>query len=240
MKDPYVYEDINVLKNKLNIRVEEELIEIEAQFFIANLLDISSIADQLDFKSYKSLQSIHHFLFNDLYTWAGEFRTVDIFKEEEVLQGLSVQYSDKSKITSGLKDVFDWSKKILWDYGNPQLIEDFAELMTSLWRIHPFREGNTRTVSVFMNLFAEAKELRFDGELLSRHPGYLRNALVLSAVEEAPEPGYLINILGDALNLKVTDEENSEAGQSSKYRVINQYDVAKYRQKPFQTDEEPY
>jgi len=35
------------------------------------------------------------------------------------------------------------------------LKEDFAKLMIDLWRIHPFREGNTRIVSIFMKLFAE-------------------------------------------------------------------------------------
>ena len=89
--------------------------ETEAQIFIAKFLDMSSIADQLDFKSYKSLQLIHHFIFNDLYTWAGEFRTVDIFKNERVLGGLSVKYSNENEIVSDLKKVFGWSKKK--DYG---------------------------------------------------------------------------------------------------------------------------
>lgn len=43
--DPYVYQDTDILKNKLNIRNEKELIKIEAQFFIANVLDISSARD---------------------------------------------------------------------------------------------------------------------------------------------------------------------------------------------------
>ena len=110
--------------------------------------------------------------------------------------------------------------------------------MTDLWRIHPFREGNTRTVSVYMNLFAEAMELRFDGELLSKHTGYLREALVLAAVEEAPESEHLLKILGDALNLDVTDDESSNEGQPGKYRIINQHDVSKYTQKPFRTDKD--
>lgn len=239
MKDPYVYEGTNILRNKLNIQDEQTLIETEAQIFIAKFLDMSSIANQLDFKSYKSLQWIHHFIFSDLYNWAGEFRTVDIFKHERVLGGLSVKYSNENEIVSDLKKAFEWSNKRLWDYDNPQLTEDFSKFMTDLWRIHPFREGNTRTVSVYMNSFAESNELRFDGELLSKRAGYLREALVLAAVEEAPETAHLLKILGDALNLDGTDDERSKEGHPGKYKVINQHDVSKYIQKPFRTYKNP-
>lgn len=37
---------------------------------------------------------MHHFIFQDLYEWAGEPRIIAIFKEEDVLGGMSVEYSD--------------------------------------------------------------------------------------------------------------------------------------------------
>lgn len=234
--DPYVYEGTNILINKLNIRNERDLIDVEAQLFIANVLDISSIIHQINFQTYESLQTIHHFLFQQLYTWAGEFRTVNIYKAERVLNGLSITYTEKNRIKSELKNVFDWSNGVKWNYDNQRLIEDFAMFMTRLWRIHPFREGNTRTISVFMNLFAEVNELEFNGQILSQHPGYLRKALVLSAVEEAPEPQYLLRMLKDALNLLDIDDAKRGEGRLDKYKVIKQYDVSNYKQKPFETD----
>lgn len=96
--DPYVYPDSSVLVNKLNIQDEQELISIEAQLLIAGLLNVESITDQLDFNNYYCLKDIHRFLFQDLYTWAGEFRTINIYKEERVLNGLSISYSDYAKI----------------------------------------------------------------------------------------------------------------------------------------------
>lgn len=234
--DPYVYDGTNVLINRLNIRDECDLIDVEAQLFIANVLDISSIVHQINFQTYESLQSIHSFLFHELYTWAGEFRTVNIYKAERVLNGLSITYSDKSNITSELQKIFDWTHEIQWNYDNPKLTEDFAIFMTKLWRVHPFREGNTRAVSIFMNLFAEDNKLEFNGQILSQHPGYLRKALVLSAVEEAPEPQYLLKVLKDALNLIGNDNTKRERKQSNKYKVIKQYDVTNYKQKPFETE----
>jgi len=87
-----------------------------------------------------------------------------------------------------------------------------------------------------MKLFAEENGLDFNAQLLSQHAGYLRNDLVLAAVEEAPEPIYLLNMMTDAIDIVDfnTFKPNDEA--SSNYQVIGQYDVSKYEEKPFKTD----
>lgn len=107
--DPYVYEGTNILKNKLNIKDEQVLIDTEAQFFIANMLDMDSIVKEIDMTSSDSVQQVHKFLFQQIYSWAGEFRTVNIHKSEPVLGGLSVIYSEKSKIKQDLINLFNWS-----------------------------------------------------------------------------------------------------------------------------------
>jgi cell filamentation protein len=237
--DPYVYSNTNVLINKLNIKDEKELIDVEAQLIIAGILDITSISTEINFQEYRSLQNIHHFLFHELYSWAGEFRTINIYKTERVLNGLSVDYSNEDQITSDLKEIFSWANSKQWNYSNPQLAEDFSTLMTNLWRVHPYREGNTRTLSIFMKLFAEANSLAFNAQLLSQHAGYLRNALVLAAVEEASEPQYLLKMITDALNLDTLNMVQLGNEESSNYQVIGQYDVSKYEEKPFKTDFDP-
>ena len=140
--DPYVYEGTDVLINKMNIRNAEKLIDVEAQFFIANVLDVQSIVQQLNFQYHKSLLIIHRHLFEEIYTWAGEYRTVNIYKSEQVLNGLSINYSEKKQIIDDLQKVFNWANQIQWNNDNPNLEEDFARLMIDLWRIHPFRDGN--------------------------------------------------------------------------------------------------
>lgn len=108
--------------------------------------------------------------------------------------------------------------------------------MIKLWRVHPYREGNTRTVSIFMKLFAEASRLDFNAQLLSQHAGYLRNALVLATVEEAPEPHYLLNMISDALGVVDFNKFMPDDEASSKYQVIGNYDVSKDEEKPFEID----
>ena len=233
--DPYVYPNSNVLINKLNIQDGQELIDVEAQLLIAGIIDIHSIIDDLDFHDYTCLQTIHRFLFEDLYTWAGEFRTINIYKSEQVLGGLSITYSDKSRIESDLKQIFKWAATINWTHKNPQLPSQFAKFMTDIWRVHPYREGNTRAVSIFMKLFADKQRLSFDAELLSQNAGYLRNALVMAAVDEAPEPSYLHRIITDALSLNTKQILLNADTNQEKYQTIRQYDVTNYEEKPFDT-----
>lgn len=201
MADPYVYENTNILKNKMNLKDEQTLIDVEAQFIIANMLDIHTLMGCIDFTLPKSIQQIHQFLFQSIYPWAGEFRTINIYKAEQVLHGLSISYSDKDKIEKDLTVLFKSVASIQWEVENTDLVENFAACMTELWRIHPFREGNTRMTTIFMTLLAEKMGLPFNQVLLAKHIGYLRNALVMAAVDEKPEPQYLQKMLKDALFL---------------------------------------
>ena len=107
--------------------------------------------------------------------------------------------------------------------------------MTDIWRVHPYREGNTRAVSIFMKLFADKKGLPFNAELLSQNTGYLRNALVMAAIDEAPEPSYLHRIITDALSLVTPFEARISEKKQQSYHTIRQYDVTNYEEKPFNT-----
>ncbi len=231
-----MYPKSNLLKNKLGIKDEQELITVEAQLVIAGIVDIQSIGQQIDFNDINSIKTIHHYLFQDLYDWAGEFRTINIFKSEQVLNGLSITYSDKDNIETDLTEIFKWVNEMDWALPRNHLVSNFKKLMTDLWRVHPFREGNTRTVSIFMKLFADNKYIEFDEQLLSQNAGYLRNALVLAAVEEAPEPQYLKRIITDALGLTILHPTDLSGSFSERYQTIKDYDVSNYEEKPFTAD----
>ncbi len=105
--DPYVYPNTNVLINKLGITDEQQLITVEAQLIIANILEIESLISEVNFDSYRSLQQLHRHLFNELYEWAGEFRSINIYKRERILDGLSVIYSDSKHVRTNLETIFN-------------------------------------------------------------------------------------------------------------------------------------
>ena len=77
--DKYVYPDTNILINKFDCRDEDKLREIEALSTGGNLayLQLHPIKGNFDFKH---LKDIHHFIFQDMFDWAGQIRTIDIGK----------------------------------------------------------------------------------------------------------------------------------------------------------------
>jgi len=77
--DKYVYPDTNILINKFDCRDENKLRGIEALSTGGNLayLQLHPIKGNFDFKH---LKDIHHFIFQDMFDWAGQIRTIDIGK----------------------------------------------------------------------------------------------------------------------------------------------------------------
>jgi cell filamentation protein len=74
--DPYTYENSTVLVNKLELREQAELDAFEAEISTARA-DEPLPEGNLDFAHYKA---VHNHLFQDVYEWAGQVRTVRIFK----------------------------------------------------------------------------------------------------------------------------------------------------------------
>ena len=112
MRDPYLYEDVDVLKNKLGIKDAEKLEDAEAAITLSNLLDVEEFG--VGEFNIKKLKDIHKHIFGDIYEWAGEFRKVNIEKSEKVLYGLSVQYSPYESIEKDAKNAIDKFNRIEW------------------------------------------------------------------------------------------------------------------------------
>jgi cell filamentation protein len=77
--DPYVYPGTSVLRNLRDIRDAQVLSEFEADATARRLrqLEQKPIDGRLDAGH---LQAIHHHIFQDVFEWAGDFRTVNISK----------------------------------------------------------------------------------------------------------------------------------------------------------------
>lgn len=132
---------------------------------------------------------------------AGQLRTIDIFKEEEVLGGVSLKYGETFSLTDQIVAVLDKLNQVSWsEISLEETIPLFSDLIAKLWLIHPFREGNTRTIIWFAGLFANAKGFPLNSKFLRDHANYVRKSLVLYCVEEAPEKGYFLKIMGEAIN----------------------------------------
>ena len=210
MRDPYLYEDIPVLKNNLNIREQELLDNAEADYVIYRLKDL--VLNPLSGKYDTShLLQMHAFIFQDIFVWAGEPRTIDIYKEEDVLGGQSIEYSAASDIIDDIYHVLTDMRTKDWKNMNRlQLSKEFCDSLAALWRIHPFREGNTRTIVTFCCQYADEMGFPINRKLFEENSRYVRTALVAYNAYFADgsnfsKKEYLEKIVYDALGEKPSE-----------------------------------
>ena len=205
MKDIYLYEGSDVLVNLLDIRDKEALEEAEAGYVTFRLKDIAKNPLPGDYH-FAHLLQMHRFIFQDLYEWAGRQRELNIYKEEPVLGGLSIDYSDVSDITKDAERILADMRGKPWKRMNTrEAAVQFSDSLAKLWRVHPFREGNTRTILTFCCQYADEVGLALDRSLFSDHAAYVRTALVaynavFDDMGDVSKPEYLIRIVEDALS----------------------------------------
>ena len=113
------------------------------------------------------LQAIHHHLFQDVYEWAGQLRTVDISKG-------SSRFGNCGMIESYLGQQLDKISGESFLIGLPpeRFIERQAHYMAEINAAHPFREGNGRVQRAFCAQMAEQTGYFMDFNEVGREEMY--------------------------------------------------------------------
>ena len=193
MRDIYVDEQTGVLINKLGITDAEKLRRVESDLTIVRL---KQILETPDFEySRDALLMLHKHMFEDIYPFAGEIRKIDIEKSEKMLSGFPMIFSGSENISKNLQKVFK-EQEVDFNRNKNEVAQALARFMSSIWEIHPFREGNTRSIITYMMKYARHNELNLDEALLLNSFAYIRNALVMYVYQE---PKYLEKILLDSI-----------------------------------------
>jgi Protein involved in cell division len=199
MSDPYLYEDVPVLKNLLGIKDAKMLEQAEADITSIRLLVVDGAVSDMQFDLHRLL-SIHKHIFGDLYEWAGTIRSIPIVKGERVLGGDTVRYSYPEEVERDCARVLRKLNETDWtSLGAYDIASVFSKLVAALWQCHPFREGNTRTVVTFATQFAQAHGFRMDKTLLKDNAAYVRDALVKASDGQYAEHKFLVEIFTDAI-----------------------------------------
>lgn len=227
MSDPYVYKGTNVLRNLVNIRNQEMLDEYENA--LVNLALLKILAEPYSLHHTSNVLDIHKILFDEIYDWSGEIRTVNIEKQELVLNNLSVLYTEKSLISKEIKELDKIYFSLKWKkMSKIELVYNLSRYISSLWRIHPFREGNTRAITTFMYFFLKQNNISINVPLLAKHSKYFRNALVLSSIDEYSEYNHLEDILIDAIENSNVKTKSSVV-HKDKYSTIKGINMKQYK-----------
>lgn len=118
-----------------------------------------------------------------------------MIKGERVLGGDTVRYSLPDDIEKDLIKAISDLKSVKWNtLSIDETAKIYVEKVAELWQVHPFREGNTRTIITFATQFANANGFNMDKQLLKESAGYVRDALV-----KASDGQYLVKIFKEAI-----------------------------------------
>jgi cell filamentation protein len=148
----YCYPNSYILKNKLNITDPKLLMEAERKIVAVKLFAAKESPIQGNFDLSHFL-GIHKFLFEDIYSWAGEIREVNISKGSSFCLAIHVRTS--------LESIFADLKQ------EQYLLQRLAHYLGELNAVHPFREGNGRVQRLFIEYLAEKNGYHLDFSMVS-------------------------------------------------------------------------
>ena len=164
------------------------------------------VINDFEVGTYKGLQEIHGFLFQDIFDFAGKTRDVNLSKGNFRFANLLYLESNLAIIERMPEGSFD------------EIIEKYVEMNVA----HPFREGNGRATRIWLDLMLK-KNLNkcVDWAMVDR-------ADYLSAMERSPVNSLEIkHLLKNALTDKVDDRGVYLRGiqQSYVYEDLDRYDI---------------
>lgn len=187
--DPYLDESSGVLRNLAGIADLEELTQFEAHAVAVRSKQIrvgrSGLNSTWDVAHWKA---IHRHLFQDVYEWAGEFRTVEITKGART-------FFPSDRLDTATEYVAEQLRAVVSLDSPPveQLAERLAVVLGDMNEVHPFREGNGRTQREMIGLLASSHGRRIVWEHISADDN------IEASIASSTDPGSFFELLLEAM-----------------------------------------
>ncbi len=164
-QDPYCYPGSNVLRNRFGLRDEKELKATEARVAAVALfvLQDEPLPGPMD---ENRLRATHRAIFEEIYDWAGTYRENVGRMTKNRTTGRTVTYGNSQFVPGEMKRIFgelaaeDYLRGLDRERFGARLAYFYSELDS----IHPFREGNSRTLRQFSSDLALAAGYELDWE----------------------------------------------------------------------------
>lgn len=199
-----------VLDNKLGLTSSAELMLEEERLTKARAVEIfeQRLLDNFPTGTFACLQKIHHHLFQDVYDFAGQVRTVNIAKG-------NFRFAPAMYLEQALKKIDEMP-----DNTFGEIVAKYTEMNVA----HPFREGNGRSMRIWLDHMLKERI----GKVVDW--AKIDKTSYLSAMERSP-----INVLElktlvfDALTDSINDRAIYMKGidQSYSYEGYNEYPLNK-------------
>ncbi len=131
------------LENKLGIINSAELARAEEKISKKKALELfeQGSLDKFEVGTFEGLSKIHRYLFDEIYDFAGQLRTVNIAKG-------SFRFAPVMYLTAALEGI-DKMPQSTYD----EIIEKYIEMNVA----HPFREGNGRSMRIWLDVILKEK-----------------------------------------------------------------------------------
>lgn len=145
--------------NLLEIDSHEELERAEALSFTLRAMALEQNDFILRSFTLKEFQELHHYLFQDIYPFAGDFRDVQLMKGTTGF--CQVQY-----LNNYASNLFlELNEEPFWN-SLEEAADRLAYLKAKLNMLHPFHEGNGRTIRIFLHAYAIERGIEWAYETL--------------------------------------------------------------------------
>ena len=145
----YYYKDVDVLINKENIKDANALAQYEADITMFRQYQLEKEQNVKGRFGSTHLKRIHGYIFQDIYPFAGKLRTENIekgstffCKSEFIEENLNLTFTELAK------------DRYLISLNSDEFSQKVAYYMSELNMIHPFREGNGRSIREFIRELA--------------------------------------------------------------------------------------
>ena len=188
-----------MLDNKLGITNEIELSKEEERITKIKALELfdSGKINEFEVGTFKGLADIHHYLFSDVYDFAGKVRDVNLAKGNFRFVPVIYLEDALNKIDNMPQDNFN------------NIVKKYIEMNVA----HPFREGNGRSTRIWLDMILK-KEI---GKVVDWSK--VDKEDYLSAMERSPIKDIEINLLlFNALTDKINDRIVYMKGIDSSYK----------------------
>ena len=186
------------LKNKLGITNSSKLAEEEEKITKKKALELfdKKIIENFEIGTFKGLQEIHKYLFQDIYYFAGKIR------DENISKG-NFRFAPVMYLKEALKNIDKMPQKTF-----DEIIEKYVEMNIA----HPFREGNGRSTRIWLDrIFIKELGKVVDWSKIDKND-------YLLAMERSPIKDIEIKILlKEALTDKINDRTIYMKGIDASY-----------------------
>ena len=183
----YCYPNSNVLINKLDLKNAKRLEKAEKMIVLAKLYDLRQGKIKGNFDKAHFI-SIHKYLFEDLYPFAGEFRKENIAKDSFSFAEWEFIESELDRLLIKLKE-----ENYLKGLNQEDMAKRLSFYMSELNVLHPFREGNGRVIREFIRELAFKNDYIIDYTKTTSQE--LLDAMKISVIDETDLAGIIYKCL---------------------------------------------